>query len=208
MLHKLNQRILLNQKRKSIYIGKSQITENLSNPMGQYTDLIVHTFFLIAELSQKRYSIFVDGPLQLLHVLSLLGVVCMYREDRQWCGFLLFPGCLGENLTFPDLYLLIRWRLLPPGNIKFWFSQRPGDFKIITRNHIIDGPPCMYVFSSGRVGFAFAPLRLNSIQTKYRVPQINVDLKYNGRVFILCGTVYFHYRYVSQLDKYDVQYVP
>ena len=35
-----------------------------------------------------------------------------YREDRQWCVFLLFPGWLGQNLTFPDLCLLIWWHLL------------------------------------------------------------------------------------------------
>ena len=100
------------------------------------------------------------------------------------------------------LYLLISLYVSNSG------LDQHGDYKISTGNHIIDGPPCMYVFSSGRVGFAFAPLRLNSIQTKYRVPRIKMDLKYNRRVFILCGTLYFHYRYVSQLDKYDVQYVP
>ena len=96
--------------------------------------------------------------------------------------------------------------LAASGNIKFYSLASLEISKSAPKNHI-DGPPCMYVFSSGRVGFAFAPLRLNSIQTKYRVLQIKVDLKYNRRAFILCGTVYFHYRYVSQLDKYDVQYV-
>ena len=48
-------------------------------------------------------------------------------------------------------------------NIKFWLSQ-PGDFEISTRNHIMDGPPCMNVFLNPEcISFVFGRIEATII---------------------------------------------
>ena len=74
------------------------------------------------------------------------------------CSRCLFPGRLSQNLTFPDLYLLNRWHLLPL-EISKSFSQ-PGKRHLLPRQqvakttsvHPVHSYVCMLVFQYSGVG--------------------------------------------------------